>query len=67
MVAHGSGGWVTGLLALATACRETGKVRATETVGDRVWSISSVLALLEQHRAVEVAHPWGCPRFVHPE
>ena len=35
MVARGSGGRVSGLLVLAAVCRETGKVRATETVGDR--------------------------------
>ena len=34
-IARGSGGSVTGLLALATGCRETVKLRATETVGDR--------------------------------
>ena len=32
-IARGSGGWVSGLLALATGCRETVKVRATETSG----------------------------------
>ena len=31
-----SGGCVSGLLVLAVVCRETGKLRATETMGDRV-------------------------------
>jgi hypothetical protein len=55
MVARGSGGPVFGLLALAKWCSLTGELRATEKVGDRGWSIPAVMALLEQHRAVELA------------
>ena len=49
-IARGSGGSVTGLLALAAACRETVKVRATETMGDRArdldrsWPFSNNIA-----------------------
>ena len=63
MVARGSGGPVFGLLVLGTWCSQTGKLRATETVGDRARIDPSVVALLEQHRAVELAHAWGCARF----
>jgi hypothetical protein len=55
IVARVSGGRVTGLLALVAGCRDTVELRATETVGDREWLISSVLALLEHHRTVELA------------
>ena len=34
-IALGSGGRMAGLLALGAGCRETVKVRATETVGER--------------------------------
>jgi hypothetical protein len=55
VVARGSGGPVFRLLVLATWCSQTGKLRATETVEDRVWSIPPIVALLAQHRAIELA------------
>ena len=61
-IARGSGGWFAGLLALAAECRETGKVLATERVGDRSWSIRSVLALLETASSGRVGASVGvCP------
>ena len=50
MVARGLGGPVLGLLVLGTRCSQTGKLPATETVGDRVidfvhrWPLSHNIA-----------------------
>ena len=62
-IARGSGGWVTGLLALATGCRETVKVRATERAGRscvvdlrRFWPFSNTIAR-SSWRVVGVRQP----------
>ena len=61
-IARGSGGRVTGLLALATACRETveyGPRRQWEIVRGRSASVA-VAVLLAHPRAIELARRWGC-------
>ena len=42
---------------------DTVRLRATETVGDRVWSIAAAVALLEHPRTVEVARACGAVRW----